>query len=201
MWSVSLDKAALRVEARAVRRAIPAEERSRLSDLAAERFLALPELRSAGTVGCYASVGGEVETTLLMRGLLARGVKVAVPVLEGGGMRFVRLQHAWALAPAEGPRKVPEPRQPWEDVDGDALDAVVVPGLRFGRDGSRLGQGGGYFDRFLGAHVRARRVGLAFEAQVVETVETEAHDVGMDVLVTEARVLRFPRRPGPVGSG
>lgn len=163
------------------------------SERIAERALGLPELRRpSGAVGCYAHVGSEVETTLLLRGLLARGVKVAVPVMEGEALRFVRLQHAWGLVPG-GERGLPVPRQPWEDVAGEELESVFVPGLRFGRDGSRLGQGGGHFDRFLAAHPRARRIALAFDAQVVDRLDVEAHDQGMDVLVTESQALRFPR--------
>lgn len=193
-------KAARRLEARGARRAIPPETRAALSERIAERLLALPELRSAQVVGCYASVGSEVETGLVLRGLLARGLRVAVPVVQGARLRFVRLHHPWGLVPGQGGLRLPEPRQPWEDVAGGELDLVVVPGLRFGRDGSRLGQGGGHFDRFLAEHPRARRVGLGFEAQVVDAVESEPHDQGLDALVTEARVLRFPR-PDPSGAG
>ena len=181
------------MEARALRRALDPADRSERSARIAERALALPEVRKAGTVGAYASAGSEVETPLLLRGLLAKGARVAVPVTEGDDLRFVRVQHPWALVP--GPRGVPVPRQPWEEVEGAALEVVLVPGLRFGRDGSRLGQGGGHFDRFLEAHPEPRRVALAFAVQVVDALATEPHDQGMDVLVTEDEVLRFPRRP------
>jgi 5-formyltetrahydrofolate cyclo-ligase len=189
------DKTLLRAEARLVRRAIDPAERAARSERIVERVLSLPEVRDARAVGAYASAGSEVETTLLLRGLLAKGVRVAVPLVEGDDLRFVRLQHPWALVP--GPRGVPVPRQPWEDVEGSTLDVAVVPGLRFGRDGSRLGQGGGHFDRFLEAHPGPRRVALAFAAQVVDALETEPHDQGMDVLVTEDEVLRVPRPSSP----
>lgn len=183
----------LRTEARLARRGIDPAARAARSERIVERALALPEVRNARTVGAYASAGSEVETGVLLRSLLAKGVRVAVPVTEGDELRFVRLQHPWGLVP--GPRKVPVPRQPWEDVPGDELDVVMVPGLRFGRDGSRLGQGGGHFDRFLASHPGPRRVALAFDAQVVDALATEPHDQGMDVLVTESETLRFPRRP------
>jgi 5-formyltetrahydrofolate cyclo-ligase len=190
-----VDKAALREEARARRRALPASERAAWSERIAQHALGLPELGKARAVGCYASTGSEVDTSLLLRGLLARGVLVAVPTIAGETLRFVRLDHPWALVP--GPRQVPVPRQPWTDVDADALDVVFVPGLLFGRDGARLGQGGGHFDRFLAAHPRTLRVGLAFAAQVVDRIEaSEPHDQGMDALVTEEARLRIGR-PAP----
>lgn len=185
-----MDKPSARTEARAVRRAIA--EREEKEARALRRLLDLPELRAANTVGCYVGVRSELDTRLALRGLFVRGVVVAVPAAPDARMRFVRLHHPWALVP--GAYGIPEPRQPWDEVEGEALDAIVVPGLRFGRDGTRLGNGGGHFDRFLAEHPRARRIGLAFAEQVVDSVGVEEHDVHMDVLVTPDEVLRFPRQ-------
>lgn len=186
-----VDKAALRAQARAARRAILPEVRQRKSERVREHALALPELARARAVGCYVSVGSEVDTSLLLRALLAKGVLVAVPVVDGERLRFVRLDHPWTFV--EGAHRVPEPRQPWTVIDGEQLDVVCVPGLRFGRDGSRLGSGGGHFDRFLAAHPTPLRVGLAFAEQVVDTVPTEGHDQGMDALVTDEGRQRIGR--------
>jgi len=191
---VSQEKEQLRAEARERRRAIPEAEREALSERIAEHALALPELSRGGAAGAYASMGSEVSTSLLLRGLLAKGLRVAVPVTEGDELRFVQVIHPWALVP--GPRGVPIPRQPWTEVDEPSV--VFVPGILFGRDGSRLGQGGGHFDRWLEAHPRALRVGLAFAAQLVDRVPvTEPHDQGMDVIVTEEGRLRIGRPAAP----
>lgn len=186
-----MDKKALREAARGVRRAIPPEERAARSERIREHVLSLPEISRARTVGCYVSVRSEVDTTLLLRELLVRGLTVAVPITHGEGLRFARLSHPWALAP--GAHGIPEPREPREDVRGDDLDVIIVPGLQFGRDGSRLGNGGGHFDRFLAEHPKPLRVGVAFAAQLVEKVHTEGHDQGMDVVITEDGRVRTPR--------
>ena len=184
-------KSHAREEARKIRRAIPPEERARRSAAITEHVLALPELAGARAVGCYVSVRSEVETTLLLRALLVRGLKVAVPVTVGDRLRFVRLDHPWALAP--GAHGIPEPRQPWNEVSGSELAAIIVPGVRFGRDGSRLGNGGGHFDRYLIDHPQPLRVGLAFDVQLVDSVASESHDQGMDVIVTESGRVRADR--------
>lgn len=186
-----MDKAKAREAARAARRAIPADTRAALSARIREHALTLPELARARRVGCYVSVRSEVDTALLLRALLSRGTLVAVPGVTGDQLRFVRLDHPWALAP--GAHKIPEPRQPWSEIDGESLDAIIVPGVQFGRDGSRLGSGRGYFDRFLATHPTPLRVGLAFEAQLVDSVLVEPHDQAMDVLVTENGRLRLGR--------
>lgn len=189
-----MSKSKLRHEARAIRRAIPPEARAAKSERILEHLRALPELARAKAVGCYASRGSEVETTLLLRELLARGVVVALPVTLGEHLVYARLNHPWALEP--GAHGISEPRRPWEEVSGEELDVIVVPGLRFGRDGSRLGNGGGHFDRYLAAHPKALRVALAFSEQLVDAVHVEPHDQGMDVVITEEGRVRAGRAAG-----
>jgi 5-formyltetrahydrofolate cyclo-ligase len=79
-----------------------------------------------------------------------------------------------------------------EPVDPASVDVVVVPGLAFAEDGGRLGQGGGWYDRFL---ARARdgcvAIGVCFDAQVVLDLPVADHDVPVDVVVTESRVIRI----------
>jgi 5-formyltetrahydrofolate cyclo-ligase len=71
------------------------------------------------------------------------------------------------------------PRVPWE-----RLDLILVPGLAFDRLGRRLGRGRGYYDRILSLAPSARRWGVAFDCQIVETVPSERHDLNVHTLVT-----------------
>jgi 5-formyltetrahydrofolate cyclo-ligase len=183
-----------REEARVARRAISAALREESSARIFEHVLRIPEILHARAVGCYVSVGSEVDTRLLLRALLAKAIRVAVPVTLGSQLHFVRLDHPWVLEP--GAHGIPEPRQPWHDVSGDELGAIIVPGLRFGRDGTRLGNGGGHFDRYLIAHPKPLRIALAFSEQVVDGLATETHDQGMDVIVTEEGARRTRRPSG-----
>ena len=85
----------------------------------------------------------------------------------------------------------PSPEPTADDpIDPSAVDVVVVPGLAFTAGGQRLGQGGGWYDRFL-ARTRADclKIGVGFEVQVVDELPTEAHDVTLDLVVTEAGVV------------
>lgn len=67
---------------------------------------------------------------------------------------------------------------------------LVAPGLAFGRDGTRLGRSGGYYDRFLQAHHDSLvSVGVCLARFLYETVPTEAHDQIVDMIVTEAEVI------------
>ncbi|MFQ5811109.1 MAG: 5-formyltetrahydrofolate cyclo-ligase, partial [Armatimonadota bacterium] len=93
-----------------------------------------------------------------------------------------------------GPRGIPEPMpERCEPADIAEIDFVVAPGVAFDERGVRLGQGGGYYDRFL-ARLRRRPdhppvAGAAFELQIVRRVPAEPHDARVDMIVTEERVL------------
>lgn len=80
---------------------------------------------------------------------------------------------------------------PEADVDPTWPDVVVVPGLAFTAAGERLGQGGGWYDRYL-AQVRAdcTTIGVCFAEQILDTLPVEAHDVTMDHIVTERGIVR-----------
>lgn len=84
-----------------------------------------------------------------------------------------------------------EPTNSADLIAVDQIDLFVVPGLGFTREGKRLGRGGGYYDATLrAASQRSRRVGLAFNDQVVPVLPTTGDDVDMDLVVTESESLR-----------
>ncbi len=87
---------------------------------------------------------------------------------------------------------------PEDEPDPTAVDVVIVPGVAFTPDGARLGQGGGWYDRFLAA-VRpgCTSIGVGFDPQVVDELPTEPHDIRLDSVVTESGVV-VPR--DPIGS-
>ena len=83
---------------------------------------------------------------------------------------------------------------PEDEPDPGRVDVVVVPGLAFTADGHRLGQGGGWYDRFLvRVPERVLVVGVGFAEQLVAELPIEPHDVPLDAIITEVGV----HRPGP----
>jgi 5-formyltetrahydrofolate cyclo-ligase len=79
---------------------------------------------------------------------------------------------------------------PEDDVDASWPDVVIVPGLAFTSHGDRLGQGGGWYDRFL-SEVRddCTTVGVGFSHQILDTLPIEPHDARLDHVVTEAGLV------------
>ena len=76
---------------------------------------------------------------------------------------------------------------PEEEPDPATIDLVVVPGVAFTTSGHRLGQGGGWYDRFLtGLRPGVMRIGVCFAECLVDELPTEDHDVTMDLVITDA---------------
>ena len=149
------------------------------------RLLAQDWWAAAFVAGLYRAQPDEPGTELLLADLLARGMRVAVPARRGRG-------YGWAEADANtrwraGAHGIPEPVR-IRPVNSAELRVVVVPGLAFDPRGGRLGHGQGHFDRLL-ADSGALMVGLCPERRLVAEVPQEPHDVRMDVVVTEKRVL------------
>ncbi len=183
-----------RTDARDERKAIPARVREAKSAAIRAAVLALPELEAARIIATYVSVHSEVDTHELMQELIDDQRRLAVPVVRSPEtMLLCEIALFDELVP--GAHGIPEPMPPAERADERLVDAILVPGLRFTSDGHRLGNGGGYFDRVLARIPHAKRIGLAFEEQVVGKLPFEPHDQPLDVLVTDARVIRFPRAP------
>lgn len=156
----------------------------------------LDRLDEAMTVGDGAVVGfywafkGEIDLRGLMRGLVARGARAALPVVveKASPLEF------WAWQPrmkmARGVWNIPVP------AERAVLrpDLVIAPLVGFDLACYRLGYGGGYYDRTLAAMApRPRCIGIGFEQGLLDSIGPQPHDVPMDVIVTEDRVVR--RRP------
>lgn len=178
-----MTKSDLRQSYRSRRAAIPAAERAARSRALMAGVLALPRVQSARTVLAYDAVGSEVATRPLLETLWQSGRAVALPCLRpDGGMDMLLVRSPADLEPGE--HGIPRPKAPvcppWRP---DPSDVVLVPGVAFTRDGLRLGQGGGYYDRFLAEYPGLWAIGLAFTEQVAESLPCEAHDIHLRQVV------------------
>lgn len=71
---------------------------------------------------------------------------------------------------------------------GVSIDLAIIPGVAFDKSGVRLGYGKGVFDKLL-ADSKAFKIGLAYDFQIVDKLPKEAHDLVMDMVVTEKRLI------------
>ena len=154
------------------------------------RLTALPQVTVARTVFAFASFRTEVDTIPFLQWCLDRGVTVGTPRIEGP-----HHMEAYALTDLErdfvtGRHLIPEPRDGLAQIDPALIDVVILPGSAFDEHGGRLGYGGGFYDTFLGRlRPGTPRIGLCFEAQLVDDVPRASHDLCVDLLVTEERLI------------
>jgi 5-formyltetrahydrofolate cyclo-ligase len=194
-------KKALREQAHARRNAQP--DKDELSRHICEKLVALPEYRAARAVLYYVDVRSEVRTRHALPAALGHGKRIVVPYCVDNELELFLLEGIDELA--TGMYRILEPRPelralPAKRVAPEELDLVVVPGVAFDRTGARMGHGFGYYDRLLGrARPDAALAALAFECQLFDAIPTEAHDVFMDRVITEASVYQGKGRPAGKG--
>lgn len=155
-----------------------------------ERVTSLSEFARAERVFVYVGVGAEVSTDAIIDRLLSEGKSVYVPLCRGRGeMDAVKITSRKDLKP--GRYGIPEPGAENPKTAPEELDLIIVPGVAFGEDGTRLGRGGGYYDRFLAKAKNAVKIALCREVNMGKTVPHEAHDEKADIIVTDMRVTKI----------
>jgi 5-formyltetrahydrofolate cyclo-ligase len=171
-------KAAFRAEVLAVRRTLTADQRAEAGRSLRDAVLSMPEAEMAGTVAAYYSVGNEPDTRGLLFALWKRGTYVLLPLLlPDGDLDWASFEGPESLA--TGPRGLLEPTEPARGVMAvTSADLVLVPAVAVDRRGTRLGRGGGSYDRALARVGPAiPTVALLHAGELRERVPSGEHDV------------------------
>jgi 5-formyltetrahydrofolate cyclo-ligase len=180
----------LRAAALARRGALSVEARAAAAQaLVARRF---PVDIAAGViVSGYWPIRGEIDPVPLMGALAAGGARLALPVVVGRDQPLIF--RAWSpdAQLLRGKLGIMEPSPQSAVVEPDI---VLVPLAAFDRAGHRIGYGAGHYDRSL-VQLRTSKpilaVGLAFAVQEIAAVPALAHDVRLDVVLTEDGTIDF----------
>lgn len=182
-------KRALRAQLSARRSARTAGERTRSGLRLAAAGLAAPGLSAAGCVGAFLGVGTEPDTAPLLAGLRAAGVTVLLPVVDDGPeLDWSRYDGTAALDVGRFGLRHPTGPRLGPDAVGEA-DLLLVPALAVDVHGSRLGRGGGYYDRVLARLAGPGRRAVAawavvYDEEILADVPVEAHDVPVAAALT-----------------
>lgn len=171
---------------RSLLRAVPESTLAVWSGQLVERLQARKDLwEEPGTVAIFGGLRSEPDlVSAFLPSLRERGWRVVLFAVSGTELLPVEVRNKADLK--RGPLGV------WEPVGSEvlplaALDVILVPGLAFAQsNGARLGRGGGFYDRLLSRpEVRARRIGIAFQMQLLPDIPYEAHDIRVPDIVTE----------------
>lgn len=205
MEQIMETKAQLRERMKKRRDAMPKDERAAKSDAIARRIMKLDWYSYAAELLVYAAIRSEVELFSFCEMAWRDGRILYFPRVSGEDMEFYRVDSFQQLAP--GCFQVPEPRliadsdfaESSDSLAGEVWSAgsertvpILVPGIAFSRQGQRIGYGKGYYDRYLAKHPALMPIGICFEEQLVDGMETEAQDYPMRRIVTERDVYEAP---------
>lgn len=153
-----------------------------------KQVLALGGFHDAQTVLAYMSFAAEFSSTEIVRATLDRDKVLVLPkisVTERQLDLFRVCDLDADLIPGTWGILEPNPER-CAKITTEEIDFVLVPGVAFDSGCNRLGYGGGYYDRLLeDLGPFATLVAGAFSVQMVERIPLEAHDIALDLIVTE----------------
>ena len=200
-----------KIRARLLRKrdSIPPELKVQKEAAIEKRLFALEEFRRAKSLLTYVSFRSEVDTTRFLQDVINSGKKLVLPVVDSRH-KVLQLYEVKETSELEyGYMGILEPGvKENREVTLLDIDLVIIPGAGFDLRGSRLGYGGGYYDKLLsgarGKGQGARKIeptpglhpskpfviALAFEEQTIEEIPSEPHDVKVDMIITDKRLVR-----------
>ena len=139
-------------------------------------------------IGLYRAHKGEAPAASYARHLMENGHTIALPRIEGldEPMQFrVHTDPYGESDLVEGPMGIMQPAAEAQVLEPEVL---FMPLLGFTETGQRIGQGGGFYDRWLADHPDTLAIGLAWDVQRVDTLPVEEHDMPLTAIVTPTRI-------------
>ena len=176
-------KQQLRVTMRAMAAELSEKYKVRADEAICAHLTAMPEYTASGTVFCYVGTGWEINTRPILENALKAGKTLCVPRCESEGIFSLREIKSLEELSA-GFHGIPEPSSSAPLVNPDQVDFAILPCLSCNHLGQRLGQGGGYYDRFL-SHYRGGTVLLCREKLIREEIPLEPLDMPVPWVLTE----------------
>lgn len=192
-------KSKLRKEFIKKRDSIPPEKKRTKEAAIEKKLFSIKWFKMADSILLYVSFRSEVNTMNYLEDIITSGKRLVLPRVDTRhrNLRLFEVSNTDELSP--GYMGIPEPKiSRAREVSLSEIDLVIIPGTGFDVSGSRIGYGGGYYDRLLSYEskqlARVERhiptVALAFEEQIGENIPAEPHDIKVDRIVTDKRVIQ-----------
>jgi len=178
-------KEALRNEFRNKLRAFPLDQKKTADSHICNTVFPLPVIKKASVICSYISTSTEVDTQKILDYFWKTNKTIVVPRMRNGLMEVCKVTSLNDLTMSV--YGILEPIDAIEPY-GKNIDCCLIPGLAFDKQKSRLGRGKGYYDMFLKT-VKATKIGLAYDFQIIDFLPKDSWDVSMDFVVTEKRCL------------
>ena len=191
MHKLFINKKTIRREYLLIRKNIPQTEVIEKSQIISNNLFNLIEYKKCETLFVYLNTGKETITEGIINTAIKDKKNVALPVISKDStneMVFIQIDSLDGLIINKYGIKEPEYDKN-KILLNDKNTFIVVPGVVFSKNGKRIGQGGGYYDRYLADKTFLLRAGLCFHCQLNDDIPSDAFDVKMDVIITEMGVF------------
>lgn len=155
-----------------------------------KQLLSWPVFQQAKTVMGYLAMPGEPYLDDLLIHAIEAGKTVCVPLMGSvyGVMESAAITDLNEVVAGRLGVRMPDPSRA-RILDPSRIDLVLTPGVAFDDSGNRLGMGAGYYDRFFIRAPQAIRAGISWSGQLVSEVPRAEHDILMQWVVTEDRII------------
>ncbi|MBF0273848.1 MAG: 5-formyltetrahydrofolate cyclo-ligase [Nitrospinae bacterium] len=194
-----MNKASVRQQLLNVRNSLPKKKVADLSSEISSIFLQQVFFKRSNCLLLYLNVGNEVNTTDVINCAMNEKKALFLPFTEIVDEKIeVRTFNGWNSL-IKGKFGILYPSEKGVDIKESGIDLVVIPGVAFDEKGNRIGFGKGFYDQLLHRKNDVIKVALAYELQVMkESLPKEKHDVHVDYIVTEKRVINCNENRGEI---
>lgn len=191
-------KSEIREKMLGIRNNLSIEEIQKFSARITDILMEQDVFTSSSFIMSYVNIGSEVATREFIKRVIYKGKKAAIPMIEHIA-KDKKTMVACEITNIEeetepGHYGILEPKKGMvKKILPCDIDMVIVPGIAFDVKGYRIGYGGGYYDRFLkNARENCVKVGFAYKFQVLDEIPREDHDIPLDLIITQERIIVSP---------
>ena len=158
------------------------------SNIIMDKIINLDIYKASRLVFIYMAFKNEVMTANLIKHMLSQKKRLAIPYTDTIKTHLIPSEISREEDLTLNPFGYYEPKRVCP-VDIGEIDLVLVPGVAFDKNLNRIGFGKGYYDRILkDLKASAKKIGLAHDFQVLDSIPAQAHDVKMDMIITEKNI-------------
>ncbi len=181
-----MDKEKIRAYMKAQRKQLSKEEIEEKSAKITLALFSCDALKNVNTIMVYLPSFNEVRTDKMTEKFFEEGKKVVAPVTDEENISLTPYLFTDTKELIKGAYGIKEPKKDF-GVEKSEIDAVIVPGIAFDKNGNRMGFGKGYYDRFLEGF-GGKKIGICYDFQIIDAIPTNEHDIAMDYIISEENI-------------
>jgi len=183
--NIKLEKAKVRTKLLKIRQNLTPFKVDNFSAAITSRMLRQKKYKGFKNYLIYLPINNEVDTRLLIHSLRENNRNIFVPAYFKNKWVVSNMTALDSLELNKYKTLQPKSVQP---TDINSIDLAFVPGVGFGKNGARLGFGKGVYDKLL-INFKGLMIGLAYDFQIIDHMPSEPHDLKMDLIVNEKRIV------------